>query len=108
MEVKEAEELDLDPVGNVETVGYYSPEGDKSFMRAAGQIPPGTDLNPTRDVESFVEIIDKGEAVVFINDPELKQIKFKGGCLDGLWLFSKKNGNWRVERTGAGSVIKGG
>lgn len=90
--------LDQDLTRADETVGYFKRDPDKRALEAEGFFPPGSFMNPTKDTPSFVEIVDKGECRILIDEPGLLKVTFEGEALRGTWLLEQKNSNWHVRR----------
>jgi len=93
--------LDHDITDADQTVGYFKQDRDKRALTAEGFVAPGTSMNPTKDTPSFVEIVDRGECTVLINNRDFKKVQFKGTKLRGVWIMDRKNDNWLVERSQA-------
>jgi len=98
--------LDHDVTKAKETVGYFKRDPDKRALDAEGFYPPGSFMNPTKDTPSFVEIVDKGECRLLVDQPALLKVEFRGEALKGTWLLEKKNSNWHVRRTETAPAAK--
>jgi len=98
--------LDHDITKAKETVGYFKRDDDKRALEAEGFYPPGSFMNPTKDTPSFVEIVDKGECRILVDQPALVKVAFEGKELKGVWLLEKKNSNWHVHRTQAAPRVE--
>jgi DNA adenine methylase len=98
--------LDHDLTKADETVGNFERDEDKRALDAEGFYPPGSFTDPTKDTSSFVEIVDKGECRLLVDQPALVKVQFDGKALRGAWLLEKKSSNWHVRRTEAAPAAK--
>ena len=71
-----------------------------SLWTAEGELPPGTKLNPTKATPSKIEVLDQGEASLFIED-NIKKFYLEGKKLKGVWMaFQQKGSNlWIIEKS---------
>lgn len=95
--------LPLSPLENDELVGWFKRDRWKGAMTASGEYEPGHPMNPTKETRAFVQELDKGKAKVFIDnmDGGVLKIQFGGKRLKGMWLFSKRNGEWSIRKVEA-------
>ena len=65
------------------------------------KLDPEHALNPNKEVDAHLELLDKGQATVFIDEPDLVKVRFDGDELEGLYLFERDEGTnvWWVRRT---------
>lgn len=90
------------PLKNSENNCILKRETDKGVMNVEGFIPPGSSkVNPTKDTELIIDILDKGKVDILINEKEFKKFKFSGNNLTGkfdlkrtskdsdLWVFKE-------------------
>ena len=82
-------------------MGYFKRDEDRRAMEAEGFFPPGSYMNPTKDTLSFVEVVDRGDCRLLVDQPGLVKVEFDGKALRGAWLLEKKNSNWHVRRVQA-------
>jgi hypothetical protein len=61
-------------------------------------------MNPTKDTPSFVEVVDRGECRLLVDEPALLKVEFRGKTLRGAWLLERKNSNWHVRRVESAPV----
>ena len=69
---------------------------------AADEVPPQTDLNPTKATPSWVRIVDEGTYEIIDEEPLFKKIRFNGNLLKGLWIMTREDPRteiWVLERT---------
>lgn len=75
--------LDQDLTRADETVGYFKRDPDKRALEAEGFFPPGSFMNPTKDTPSFVEIVDRGDTRILVDEAGLLKVTFEGKALRG-------------------------
>jgi len=74
--------------------GYIPPENERKKMskEELAKFPPGIEeANPTKETSCFMEILDKGKAIVYEDGDLFKKFEFKGNKLKGLWVFIREN-----------------
>lgn len=104
-----------DPSEAEETSGFFERDRRKANMEEGGKVgqavdfEPGHPLNPTKDTQLSLSVLDRGDAQVLIDNPDIKKVRFQGDRMKGFFLFSKHGDNWKVERTaGSPALTKGG
>ena len=66
------------------------------------EVPPHTDLNPTKATPSWVRILDEGEYEIIDEEPLFRKIRFDGQLLQGLWIMEREDPRteiWVFRRT---------
>lgn len=103
-----------DPSEAPEASGFFERDRRKENMDEGGKvgttvdIEPGHPLNSTEDTLLSLSVLDRGDAQVLIDDPDIKKVRFQGDRMKGFFLFSKHGDNWKVERTsGSPALTKG-
>jgi len=74
--------------------GYIPPANERAKMtkEELAKFPPGIEeANPTKNTSAFIEILDKGTAIVYEDGDLFKKFDFKGKKLKGLWVFIREN-----------------
>lgn len=74
---------------------------DKNLMDKVGDLPPGTILNPNKKIPVKVERLAEGEALMFVDHPDVKKFQVKVKGWKGLYLLEQdENTNvWTVSST---------
>lgn len=90
-------ELRRSPIDNTEVsaaVGNTS----LSTLDAAGEVPPGTALNPSKDTPSFIVQQDRGAATIIERTDDRIVLELQGDKLDGVFELRRRDGStwiWR-------------
>ena len=80
------------------TSGILYKDRSESEMNSEGYVKPGTKLNPTKVTPSFIKLLDRGEAIMLIDSPNLKKIQFNGAKMKGTFLFKNVENYWDIKR----------
>jgi hypothetical protein len=69
-------------------------------MNDEGSFPPGTPVNPTKDLPAIIEILDRGALIVLQDTPQLKEVEFNGNLLKGRWSLTKDSTteDWKMKK----------
>lgn len=99
-------ELRGDILVNDSTSGVFVPTSDRSILtlgaRGRESLKPGSKWNETKETPSFIEVLDRGDCMVYEDSREFKKIEFFGDKLKGLFIFKKEEPEmniWLVERS---------
>ncbi len=87
---------------SMSVVGTMQKIKDKHLMDTTGDLPPGSILNPNRQIPVTVERVVKGSMLLLIDDPHLKKFQVKTSKWKGLYLLEEdENTNiWTLRVTG--------
>ena len=66
---------------------------------------PGSELNPTKDTPSSIELVEEGEAIVMEQEPGFLRFKLNGKELSGYFICSWEEKNSRIVLFGKASNI---
>lgn len=98
--------LDRDPTEYETVAGFLSRDRRKENMNegnfdSPAELAPGHPLNPSKDTLVELTLLDRGNATVLIDEPEVKKVIFDGekSRMNGTFLFSRRGENWKVEKT---------
>lgn len=83
------------------TTGTLHHYPDNSLMDKLGELPPGTVLNPNKKIPVKVERLAEGEALMFVDHPDVKKFQVKVKGWKGLYLIEQdENTNvWTLSET---------
>ena len=79
-----------------------------SWMEFEGKIPPGKEGNPTKDKIAYVEVLDKGKAIIHNDSPRFLRLTFKGEKLKGYCIFVRRNTVWHFIKSRLPQALKAG
>lgn len=75
---------------------YYKECKDEEWMKkgekGAEYLPPGTEGNPTKATDAWIEVIDKGKVEVLELNPQFGKFNFHGELLNGLYTVESEDG----------------
>ena len=82
-----------------ETIGgmLYMDRVEGEYL-TEGYVKPNSRLNPTKDVPSFVKLLDKGNATFLEKSSQSMKVEFKGSKLKGIFSFTNVNDFWTIKR----------
>ena len=79
-----------------EVSAYYKECKDEEWMKkgekGAEYLPPGTEGNPTKATDAWIEVIDKGKVEVLELNPQFGKFNFHGELLNGLYTVESEDG----------------
>lgn len=64
---------------------------------------PGTELNPTKDTPSSIELVDEGDATVMEQEPGFLRLKLLGKEMSGYWVCSWEDSDSQIVLFGKAS-----
>jgi hypothetical protein len=90
-----------DPTKLTQLKAVLKPWAERERMSDEGRFPPGTAVNPTKDLPAIIKILDRGALIVLQDTPQLKEVEFKGNLLKGRWSLTKDLTieNWKMKKT---------
>jgi len=77
--------------------------------RERREVEPGTDLNPTKDTPSWVELGDKGSVEILEQEAGFLKLRLGGKKLKGLWVLTEEEpgaGIWAFTKEEVAPVTK--
>jgi len=101
--------LDQNPLKNSEVTALSKPCPHKEWLDFSGYLPPANErvkmskeelkkfppgleeANPTKSTSCYMQVLDKGKAVVFEDSDSFKKFQFEGKKLKGLWTFERED-----------------
>ena len=75
------------PIHFESTTGTFEQIKNKKLMNALGQLPPGTELNPNKQIPVTIERVTEGELLMLLDDPNTKKFQVKVKEWKGLYLL---------------------
>ncbi len=81
--------LEKDPTKLRQLKAVLKPWADRKWMTEEGRYPPGTNVNPSKDLPAIIDTEDRGEIIVIQDAVEAKRVEFKGNSLTGIWSLTK-------------------
>lgn len=91
--------LNGNPLKKESVITTVDRETDKDRMKLKGTISPETPLNPTKDNESKIVILDKGQVSIVDSREGFVKMEFAGKKFKGLWTAESLDGEWTFERS---------
>ncbi len=96
--------LDANPI--VQKTGINGIPKTGWDMNFIGDIPPGKEGNPNKEIPAHVEILDKGKMQSIESTADFGSMKFFGTKLKGFWITKKTDGSWLFFRSQAAPLPK--
>ncbi len=96
--------LDDNPI-HTDEVSASEFEGEDDFFKP-GTYKPESYVNPNKEINANIELVDEGEIDIIKQDPTTLHVKFKGDKLEGIYVFSrstKESQIWRLTKSQAPS-----
>jgi len=89
-----------DPMKLTQLKAVLKPWAERERMNDEGSFPPGTPVNPTKDLPAIIEILDRGALIVLQDTPQLKEVEFNGNLLKGRWSLTKDSTteDWKMKK----------
>lgn len=81
--------LGEDPTKATQLRTELKPWADRKWLNEEGTYPPGTPVNPSKDLPATIETTDRGPIVVLEDESNVKKIEFQGNLLKGIWSLRK-------------------
>lgn len=74
-------------------------EEKENYLNLEGYIEPSHPANETKNTPMFVEILDKGNLIVYLDNEEVKKFKLEGKKVKGYYLMTiKGEKTWKLQR----------
>ncbi len=88
-----------DPTKVTQLMIELKPWAERKWLNEEGTYPPGTSVNPSKDLPATIKTTDRGSIIVLEDEPETKKIDFRGNLLRGIWSLRKdmKTQKWLMK-----------
>jgi hypothetical protein len=89
------------PIHFESTTGTFEQIHNKKLMNTLGQLPPGTELNPNKQIPVTIERVTEGELLMLLDDPTTKKFQVKEKEWKGLYLLVQDDNTniWTLHTT---------